>query len=423
MAREPMNVTEHEKGTMRLFAVRTGAKDVVTIEGSVLGGYYMQSREDMMVPRMVTGLLDAGTKNKTKEQLRGALAAKGASLYFAPGGDRTHFYAACLPEDAEFMFKLIVECLSESTFPTAEVANQKKRSLAELEESKNDTGFQASMAFSRLIYDPTHVNYPDEIDVEMKRVAKATRKDMLTFRSKLGQGGLVLAVAGDIVPDSILAKAEKAFSKLPKGTAKMTEKKANAKKPSVSEALVSIPDKATIDTYIGVHVPMTYESDDFTALKVFTSMLGGGGLSTGHLMRTIRERDGLTYGIAAGTKGFAGKADGAFVIHATFSPATFDQAVANTRKEIKIFLETGMTEETLQTKKDELTGRYYVGLSTTRGLASALHTIGIEEKPLAYIDEYPSLIHAVTVADLKRVAAIIPFDKLSLAAAGTFIKK
>lgn len=419
-----MNITEHEKGPMRLFAVRTGAKDVVTIEGSVFGGLYMLPRAKQMVPRMATNLFDAGTQNKTKEQLRSSLATKGASMYFSPGGDRTHFYASCLPEDTDFILKLIVECLSEATFPPAEVTNQKKRTLAGLEELKSDTGTQASQALSRLIYEKEHVNYPDETSVDMEHAAQTTRKDMLKFQSMLGQGGLVLAIAGDIEPDKILKQAEKAFSKLPKGTAAETVKRVNAKKPSVSEALVHIPDKATIDTYIGVHVPITYESEDYTALKVFVSMLGGNGLSTGHLMRTIRERDGLTYGIAAGLRGLGGKADGAFGIHATFSPATFNQAVAKVREEISIFLKTGMTEEALQIKKDELIGRYYVGLSTTRGLAGMLHMIGDEGKPLAYIDEYPSLIHAVTVADLKRVAMLIPFDKLSLAAAGTFdIKK
>lgn len=418
-----MNITEHEKGPMRLFAARTAAPDVVTIEGSVLGGYCMLPRERTMVPRIATGLLDAGTATKTKDELRGALASRGASLHFSPGGDRTHFSATCLPEDAEFVFKLIRECLSESSFPTSEVAAQKKRTLAELEESKRDTSQQALYAFSRLVFDRTHVNYADTTETEIERAAKATRKDMTNFRSLLGQGGLVLAVAGDVRADEILTKAATVFAKLPGGTAQMTQKAPNRKRPSSEESLISIADKATLDVYMGASIPFTYDSPEYLPLAVLTSMLGGNGLSTAHLMRTIRERDGLTYGIYASLAGFGGLSEGALRIQATFSPATFERAVDTTRKEIRVFLDSGMTEEALAAKKDELIGRYYVGLSTTRGLAGTLHKIGVEGKPLGYADEYPDLIRAITLADIKNAASYVPFDKLSLAAAGTFIKK
>ena len=41
-------------------------------------------------------------------------------------------------------------------------------------------------------------------------------------------------------------------------------------------------------------------------------------------------------------------------------------------------------------------------------------------RDLSYIDEYLALLNAVTLEDLKAVAALIPLDSLSLASAGTF---
>ncbi|CAN5769130.1 hypothetical protein BH11PAT2_BH11PAT2_09640 [soil metagenome] len=423
MEPSPMNITEHERGGMRLFAARTGAKDVVSIVGSVFGGYLMLDTALKMVPRIATSLLDAGTHARDKDTIRDALAARGASIHFSPGAERTYFQATCLPDDLDFILKLITECLGDAIFPAQEIVLQKKRTVAELTEAKIDTASRASDAFLRMIYDRSHVNYPDTIQSAIKQTGNITRAHAQSFRKLLGKGGLVFAIAGDITPDEALSKAERAFAKLPNGTTSSVVKKPNTKAPTPTEEYVSIPDKATIDVQLGVHIPLTYDSPEYIPLTVFSSMLGGSGLASGHLMRTIRERDGLTYGIYASPIGFGGGADGALRIMATFSPATFDQAVATTHTEIKNFLSTGLASRALEAKKTEMIGKYVVGLATSGGLASMLHMIGAEGKPLAYIDEYPSLIRAVTVADLKKVATLIPFDKLSLAAAGTFIKK
>ncbi len=423
MESERLNITEHEKGSMRLFASRTGAKDVVTIVGSVLGGYVTLNRSLQMVPRIATALLDAGTRLRDKDTIRDALSARGASIHFFPDKDRTHFQGTCLPDDLDFVLMLITECLSEATFPAREIALQKRRTIAEMNEARIDTGTRASYAFSRLIYDPLHVNYPDTIETSITRTKKIDRKQIQSFQKLLGKGGLICAITGDIRPDEVLAKADRIFAKLPDGTTSPTAKKQNTKAQSMKEEFIAIPDKANIDVYLGAAIPLTYDSPEYIPLTVFASMLGGSGLASGHLMRTMRERDGLTYGIYASLVGFGGGADGALRITATFSPATFEKAVATTHKEIKNFLAEGLTSNALEAKKTEMTGKYVVGLATSGGLAGELHMIGMEGKPLAYSDEYPSLINAVTIADLKKVASMIPFDKLSLAAAGTFENK
>lgn len=418
-----MNITEHEKGPMRLFASRTGAKDIVTIQGSVLGGYHMLDRKSRMVPSLAAELLDAGTKSKDKEAIRSALTNRGASVNFSASGDRTHFQATCLPEDTEFVLKLIAECLREAAFPASELILQKKRTLAELEEAKTETRGLAVNEFFRTIYDRSHANYAESIAERIAQTTTVTRRDLQSFLKIVGKGGLVVAITGDIVPEQILAKAARAFSALPLGTEHMTEKRMNTVAPKAQEKRVPVADKANIDVIMGAHVPFTYDSPEFIPFIVMTGMLGGRGISTGHLMRTIRERDGLTYGIYANPVGFSGVADGALQIWATFSPATYDKAVTATKKEIQMFLDTGMTTAALESKKVELAGRYAISLATTGGLASTLHNIGIEGKPLSYIEEYPSLINALTSKDLKEVAAKVPFDKLTIVGAGTFEKR
>jgi zinc protease len=418
-----MNITEHEKGAMRLFAARTSAKDMVVIEGSVLGGWNMLPQELQMVPRLATALLDAGTTKKTKEAIRSSLTARGASISFSPGLDRTYFSASCLPEDTDFVLKLIAECLKDALFPASELALQKKLTLAYLEEAKTDTHALASQELSRLLFDKTHVNYADTIPNSTKRVEHTTRAHTQSFKKLIGIGGLIIAITGDVTPSEVISKAERAFSILPKGTQAASTKHANSKKPHAAVSEIPVSDKANIDVYMGAHVPITYDSPEYLPFVVMASMLGGKGLFTGHLMRTIRERDGFTYGIYAHPTGFTGLADGSFRIMASFSPKDYKRAVEATKKEIQVFLSTGITEEMLTQKKTEMVGKYAMNLATSAGLAGALHGIGVEGKPLSYIDEYPSLISHISVEEVVAAAQLVPWKELSIAAAGTFEKE
>src|SRR6266481_9194553 len=123
----------------RIFIAPMNRKDIVTVEGSVLGGASMLPAGKEVVQSLVTELLDAGTAKRTKDELRKALSLRGIALSFGGGVDRTKFYASCLPEDFDYLINTIVECLSEAAFPQKELALAKERMLAELAQMKTDT--------------------------------------------------------------------------------------------------------------------------------------------------------------------------------------------------------------------------------------------------------------------------------------------
>ncbi|MDB5189267.1 MAG: Zinc protease [Parcubacteria group bacterium] len=419
MARISDNILEKAWEGARVFASRTGVKDLVYVEGSVLGGWNMLPRRKGEVSVLAAELLDAGTKNKNKNVIRETLAARGASLSFSSGDERTYFRGSCLPEDLNQLLSVIVECLGEAAFPVAEVKSAKERIHGELLEEKSDTRVQAAITLSRSIYDENHVNYEETTDERIRDLGKAERTDLVSFKKVLGQGGLVLAIVGDIEPERALSTAVKYFKKLPAGTKEAPEKELNAKKQESKTQLVTITDKSNIDVFIGASVPLTYNDPLYLPFIVATELLGGRGF-TSHLMTTLRERDGLTYGVYSRPTGFTGGSDGAFAVWATFSPAKYAHSVAMLRKEIAIFFKSGITKEGLQHRKEEMTGLYAVGLSTTRGLAAALHQIGRRHRELSYIDEYLTLLNALKLEELFAASALIPLDKLSLAAAGTF---
>lgn len=417
------SITETQlAGGGRVFVSRTMTKDVVSIEGSVLGGSAMLPDALSEVPGIAAELLDAGTRTRSKNAVRGMLSQLGATLSFTAGGDRLYFSASCFPEDVATVLDVAFDCIANATFPITELRSAKVRALGELIEQKTDTRTQAGIALAQGIFDSSHPNYRDATPVRMRKVRAVTRKDLRAYGALLGRGGLVVSIVGDTDSKVATAAVEKAAKILGTGTASAPLKKRNTVRHRKDRVLISLADKANIDVYLGASVPLTSESQSYIAFGVFASLLGGSGLSTGHLMRTIRERDGYTYGIYAQPGGFEDKNDGYFKIWATFSPDTFEKALAQTHREIEAFLATGINKKALEKKKTELIGRYLLGLSTTRGLASALHSIAVEGRPLSYLEEYQEKLRALTVDEVKAVAQIIPLTSLRVAAAGTFRK-
>lgn len=404
----------------RLFIALTHARDVVAVEGSVLGGPNMLPIEFDIVPGLTAELLDAGTAKKNKSVIREALAARGISLSFSSSGDRTTFSGRCFPEDLPTLLATISECLREAHFPESEVKNAKARALGVLAEEKSDTRAQAERAFSALLYDPRHVNYVRPIADMEKSVPAVRRAQLQSFRKMLGKGGFVLAITGDVEVASVRAAVGKAFRTIGAGTVTAPVKQANKKNPVATEKLIPIADKANIDVLLGAALPLTVHDQLYHPMKVLTEMLGGGFAS--HLMQTIRERDGLTYGVYARLSGFDAGATGSFKIWATFSPDRYGESVAKLRTEVNSFFSRGLTDAALLKKKEEIIGSYLIALSTTQNLANTLHVIGTLGFDLSYLTEYPAIIRAVSLADITHAADLIPHGRLSLAASGSFKK-
>ncbi|MEK6824898.1 MAG: pitrilysin family protein [Nanoarchaeota archaeon] len=405
----------------RLFALPMKTRDVVTIEGSILGGSHLLPRPLAEVPRLAGRLYDAGTKTRGKNVLRNALSVRGASLSFSGRGDRTHFSASCLPEDLPFILTLIAECLREPVFNPQELIMTRERAYSRLKDGKTDTRRQASHALRRLAYDIDHVNYAETDAIRERQLKAVTRANLLSFHETyVGQGGLVLAMTGDIDAIQACTIAERAFVTLPSGTEILPAKKRNHKKQEGKEAHLNIPEKANVDVYLGASIPVVLDDTNYLPMFMVTDMLGGGFAS--HLMQTVRERDGLTHGIRASLGGMAPDTDGFFYIWSTFSPNLFEKGVTTIRKETETFFTHHLRKELLEKKKDEIAGSYLIGLSTTSGMAHQLHSIGARGKDRSYIDEYPELIRALTLTSIKDVAAYISLSRLSLSAAGTFAK-
>ena len=185
---------------------------------------------------------------------------------------------------------------------------------------------RAQEAFGRAIFPAGHPNRPHTVEEYLRGGAlRRARARSRRFHAKyIGPNHMTLVLAGDV--DDRGGAAARSPRTSPAGAAvRITcapREPAIAAEARASPSTVPLKDKPSTSVIIGQPTGLRYRDPDALPLRVGTAILGQG--FTGRLMGTVRDREGLTYGIGAGVAADS-IADGDWSISATFAPALLEQ--------------------------------------------------------------------------------------------------
>jgi zinc protease len=169
---------------------------------------------------------------------------------------------------------------------------------------------------------------------------------------------------------------------------------ATQSRPTQRSIAVEIPGKTSTVLTIGQATGLRDKDPDSLALDVGTVVLGSG--FTGRLMHSVRDQEGLTYGIRAGLANNV-FSDGSWQVTGTFAPQLLSRGTTSTQREVQQWWKDGVTDQKLAARKTFLVGTYQVGLSTTSAMAETLLNVVLEGREVSWLDEYPQAIQALTV--------------------------
>ncbi|HEY5383192.1 MAG TPA: insulinase family protein, partial [Candidatus Paceibacterota bacterium] len=223
--------------------------------------------------------------------------------------------------------------------------------------------------------------------------------------------------AGDVTLLKVAAMVEKCFKGLSQSAPIFPSYKKAA--PTHSKKVrVSIPNKASIDYMLGIATGITEKHKDYAPLLLGVQVLGNRGFAS-RLMTTVREEEGLTYGVYGYLAGFENTADGFICIWATFAPELFQKGRASIMRQVKLIVERGVTEEEVQKHRELFEARSRVQLSNSGAFAVAAHSVIVEGQKLSYLDEFPKKILKLKAGEVNRaLKKYLLLDQLSEAAAG-----
>lgn len=380
---------------------KTGVNDVVTIEGSLPAGDVFAGDGNVAIPTLTGMLLEQGTTTQNQFAIAEKLERVGASISFSAGDQLLNIQAKCLKKDVALVIGLIAEQLRYPALAPEELAKAKKQFSGSLQRQLENTDFRAGEAFNQAAYPAGHPNRTPSTDEFLTAIASATIEEIRAFHAKYyGPAHCTLVLVGDVEPLVITTALTTGFSGWTGGSDLPHSAKATAT-DSAKNQNVFIAGKTSISVVMGQTTGLRYSDPDYQALKVATAVLGGGGFS-GRLMQTVRDKEGLTYGIYSNVTQDT-FTDGDWRLTATFAPALLEKGIASAKAQLANWYAKGITPAELAYRKTNLVGSFKVGLATTNGLAGALLIALHRGYDQAWLDQYPQVIEALTLTEVNNV--------------------
>ena len=369
---------------------------LITMQFMVRSGSSIDPKTKTGLAYLVSGLLDEGAGDLDSKSFQAALEKNSIALSFNARMDSFSGTLSTLTETKEEAFLLLGLAIKEPRFDPEPTLRVKSQIAASLRASKENPNNIAGKLWWQLAF-PSHA-YGRPKKGTPETLASITREDMKDYVNKnLIKDNISISVVGDITTGELSAVLDDIFGDLPSSSSR-NELRDTRVKNSGETVVVErdIPQSVVIFGHDGIKRD---DADWYAATILFEILAGGFG---SRLTEEIREKRGLTYGVAA----YPLPLDKAGVIVGSVS--TVNGRVAESIRLIRDiwrrFGEEGPTIEEIQNAKDYINGSFSLRFTNSKTIVGVLNALQRFDLGKNYIEERPNLIAKVTPEDLKRVA-------------------
>ena len=357
-------------------------------------------------------LMDEGAGNMESAAFHRALAAKAIQFSAQAERDYTVITVIAQSADAGEAMRLLQLALTHPRFDTEAVARVRTQIIQSLQQESAEPQQVAAMGFMRAFFNGHTYGHPT--DGELQGIGAITPGDLKAFaRTHWVKNGMKIAVAGDITQDAVTKLLGQTFAPLPDTLPMPPPAVGRLGAPGVHVVPMAVPQPNAV-----FGLPGVMRSDpDFLAAYVANYILGGGGFSS-RLMTEVRGKRGLTYGISTSLNSM-NKAS-VWVGQVATRADAINQTLDVVRQTMTEFAARGPTQAELDDAKTFLTGSFPLAFDSNAGIAAQLGTFQRQGLDAGYVARRNTLVQAVTLADVRRVAKRL-FDpaRLTVMVAGS----
>jgi predicted Zn-dependent peptidase len=287
------------------------------------------------------------------------------------------------------------------SFPADEFEKAKLQRKGALLGQSENTGTRARELMYQLAFPAGHPIRPVTVLERAQQVGAVTVDEVKSFYKQHYTGGsLVLAISGDVNPDSVITLVGKYFGGLPEGDAPKFDLP-RVEAGAAQQKVITMKGKANMDMLYGYAGALRRTDADFYPALLANAVFGQDAL-TSRAGKRVRDAEGLTYNLFSRYFG-SDLLEGIWVIDVAVAPQNLKKAMASTLDEYKKFAAGGITQEELDAQKGFFAGNFKVNLATNFGIATQLAFAEKFGWGPGFLDQYPKSIQAVTLQQVNDV--------------------
>jgi zinc protease len=383
-------------GGIKAWLVEEHSIPFTALEIRFKGGTALDAPGKRGAVKLMAATLEEGAGDLDSQGFAAARDDLAAGIRFDAWDDAVSVSAKFLTENRDRAVDLLRMALIEPRFDPAAIDRVRGQMISIVESNAKDPQEIAAATFRRLAYgDHPYATSDDGTRASLQGL---TRDDILAAKAAtMARDRLFVSAVGDITPEDLGRLLDRLLGDLPATGAPMP--------PPAKVDLaggVTVVDFASPQSMVVFGQPgLRFEDPDFFAAYVLNHILGGGGFES-RLMNQVREKRGLTYGIAS----YLVNRDLADTWQGSFASANekVAEAVQVTRDEWARMAAGGVTDAELAEAKTYLTGSYPLRFDGNGPIADILVGMQLDGRPMDYVQKRNGYIEAVTKEDIARVA-------------------
>ena len=386
---------------LRVIVARREGIPLVSAELVALSGAEVDPPHLSGLASLSAALMTQGTKRHSAPELAAAAEALGGSLDSGAGWNSALVSITVTTPKLDAALALVAEVAREPVFAAEEIERVRTQTLDQLKVAYASPGTLAGLVAERLAYGSGPYGHPASGTPES--LPRIGRDDLVgVHRRTFRPDNAVLILAGDVSADAGIALARRHFGSwaAPAESAPVTPV-ARAGAPTPAAAVIDMAKSGQAGVAFALPLPERSGSDRATG-SVLNSVLGSGYSS--RLNQEVRVKRGLSYGDGSTIEA---RREAALL---RVSVQTKNESAAEVVKLVQDEIDRLMTQpvaaEELAARKLTLIGGFSRGVETTAGLAAAIRSLVVANRPPAELKERIGQLEAVSAADIQRYAAV-----------------
>lgn len=385
-------------GGIEAWLVHDTTLPLVAVEIAFVGGAAQDPADKPGVASLVSSLLDEGAGELSSRDFQDKLAEKAIELRFDASRDTLSGSVRTLSENLDAALDMLRLSLTAPRFDAEAIERIRQGQLASLRRRSTDPGTLANLAWSARAF-PNHA-YGRPVDGTLESVPTIGRDDLVAYaRRVIARSNLKIAVVGDVAPEALSAALDRTFGSLPARADLVAV--AEVQPQGLGETIVTDIDVPQASITFG-GLGLKRNDPDFIPAFVLNHMLGGSAFSS-RLFKEVREKRGLAYSVYSH---LAPLDHTGLVLGGTATKnERAGESIDLIKQEYRKLLTDGPTEQELADAKSYLIGSFALRFDSSSKVASQLLQIQMDDLGIDYIDRRNELVAAVTLDDIRRVAA------------------
>jgi zinc protease len=399
-------------GGVEAWLVEDHSIPVVTLRFAVPGGAALDPQGKEGTAALAAALLDEGAGPYDSIAYHRRLDDLAGELNFTASQDEFGGSLRMLKRNLAETADLLRIALAEPRFFADAVERVRGETIAMLARKAHNPRSLANRLWMRDAFEDHP--YGKDSSGTAASVAAITRADLADFVTRhVHRRGLVIGAVGDITAAELSVLIDQVFGALPAGDAGARIPEA---RPGDSGALVVRRTKVPQSSVSFGQAGPKRDDPDWYAAFVLNDIIGGGGFR-GRLMKEIRDKRGLAYGVSTSLVPY--RHAGLILGSIATENSRVAESIALIRAEWQRMRDDGPTEAELRAAQAYLAGSFPLSLDSTRHIAAVLVQMQIDKLGIDYLDRRAGLIGEVTLDQARAVARRL-FDpaKLSFAVVG-----